>query len=973
MSLEQPTAAADDWKNRGNSFFKSGNVTEASKCYVKAEELCPTNPVYASNLSAALFEEGDYLSCVTTIDRWCKLHGSKKPSSSGENTATPGPDSSIDQNEALALRLSGRLAKALSHGVRSGSVSQKQIDDIGATISELELVGFAGEPELRRVWADWNHIARETGDRDENIAQAHARFSVLPIFRKTAKPIMEYFNIGQDALMSLIDDWGPDHESPVQLESMPDQEISRISFLLGGVGDARHVFSTLVGLHRAHKKLDKERQEAFRIHITLLDIHPAVLARDLCMLLLLDQLVDTPDVSSTTKAEILSTMFYTFAGVVMPEYCYSRLEKVIQNLKLSLKGDGTELPSWIHVPPAAITQIDSVLDFWLSVPKKFTTKRILHEHKLRSPAGILKLVNMPNISEEYRAGLKARIAKHREDIMETIKRVSSSQLRSMGLAGPGPNASAEEKKQFKIRAKGIMDSMLEKSLNDDGNMTFERYWYEQVKIFVPPPELWSRHIGMEHFLSMSHGSPPSPDAVAQIREHVNETWKPNSTLFDPAAFGPPDLNLNPFEAPGYIDLFNLRFGISSTTDNSTPDAPSYGNFVDLFDKVAEAMKSLKNQVKLELLCGELMQELTKMRFGGDRTRPAEFPRTFKRAHLSNVPDYTHGTLNSIVYALPVVEEVASNCYLNAGIWASDEEFIHTYTLLTPADVPKYLGCQFISQEATQGLVILRKQDLPLPLNELASRPELITWLTRVLLYTVLPSSSHDGQFRARLPNNLVAFVSLLLHLRGVGYPAHWMSEFMQTVLSGSLVTDIAPYAEKWPIPVSDMARRVSARAVRLDPWTAELETILALAHQAIPFCVHLPENFAAHHTDIATFEARVEETSPWMGSMMGTMVNPMPVVDPVVCLLLYKPSAGVSADELVAMLPRILNGARTPPPGTLCVLTAQETVDVPTIRWKLSKARVARMRDEGWVMVAYRTDVQLIFTAPISAYKWREV
>ncbi|KAJ7708983.1 hypothetical protein B0H17DRAFT_1124763 [Mycena rosella] len=957
ISENATTAAAEELKNKGNVFFKLGDVTEASKCYAKAEELCPTNPVYASNLSASLFEEGDYLLCVTTIDRWCKLHGEPKTNPSADPSPAP--------NNALALRLSGRLAKALSHGVRSGSMSQKQIDDLGATISELELVGSNGEPDLRRLWADWNIIAREAGARDGKVAQARARFSVLPIFRKTAKPILEYFNIGQDPLMSLIDDWGPNHsEASIKLESMSDQDISQMSFLLGGVGDARHVHSTLVGIHRAYKKLDKKRQEAFRVHITLLDIHPAALARDICILLLLEQLINTPAESSVTRAEILATMFYTFAGVVMPEYCYSRLEKVMQDFKLSLTDNGPELPSWIHVDSTAIAPINSALDFWLSVPKKFTVEKILKAHTPTSPAGILKLVDMPNISEEFRAGLRARIADHRKEVMEMIEAMSDQQRRSMGLTGPGPNASAEEKKRFKIRAKGVMDSMLEDVMNNNGNMNFERYWYEQVKVFVPPPKLWSRHVGMELFPAMSQGSPPSHDTMNAIRDHISETWKPNSTLFDPAAVGVPDLKLDPFEAPGYIDLFNQRFGISSTTDHGTPDAPSFGNFVDLFDKVAEAMKSLKGQVKLEFLCGELMQELSKMRFGGDHTRPADFPRMYKRAHLSNVPDYTHGTLNTIVYALPVVEEVASNCYLNSGIWANDEEFIHTYTLLNSADVPKYLGCRFVSQEAMQGLVILRKQDLPLHLNKLASRPELITWLTRVLIYTVLPSSSHEGQFRARLPNNLVAFISLLMHLRGVGYPAHWMSEFLQAVLYGSLVTDIAPYIEKWPIPVSDITRRVASRAVRLDPWTAELETILALAHQAIPFCVPLPDNFAAHHTDIATFEATVEESSPWMGFMMGTMVNPMPVVDSVVCLLLYKPSGGVSADELVGMLPRILNGARTPAPGTLCVLTAQETVAVPVIRWRLSKARVGRMQDEGWMMVAYRTDVQLIYFLP---------
>ncbi|KAJ6568362.1 hypothetical protein DFH09DRAFT_1155208 [Mycena vulgaris] len=966
MSLEQPAAtAADEFKNQGNAFFKSGNIAEASKCYAKAEELCPTNPVYASNLSAALFEEGDYLSCVATIDRWCKLHGPKSASGGTEEL-----DPSLAPTRALALRLSGRLAKALGHGVRTGSVSQKQIDDIGTTISQLELVGEAGEPELRRLWADWHHIAREIGDRDENRAEARARFSDLPIFRKTPKLILEYFNIGQDALMSLVDGWGPDHEAPIALDNISHEKLSRISFLLGGVGDARHVYSTLVGLHRAHKKLDEKRQESLRAHITLLDIHPAALARDLCILLLLEQLVDTPTESSTTRAEILATMFYTFAGVVMPEYCYSRLEQVMQHLKISLKGDVPGIPSWIHVDSAAIPKIEPVIDFWLSVPQKFTVERILQVHTLRSPAGILKTVDMPDVSEEYRAMLRASIAEHRKEVIAMIKEMPRSELRAMGLVGPGPNASVEEKKQFTARAKRIMDLMLKDNLNENGNMSCERDWYEEVKVFVPPRELWSRHVGMELFPSMRSGTPPSQDAIDEIREHINTTWKPNSTLFDPAAFGPPDLNLDPFEAPGYIDLFNQHFGISS--NNATPDAPSFSNFVDLFEKVAEAIKALKAQVKLEVLCGELTQELTKMRFGGDETRPADFPRVYQRGHLSNVPDYTHGTLNTVVYALPVVEEVSSNCYLNTGIWTDDEEFIHTYTLLRSADVPKYLGCRFISQEAMHGLVILRSQNLPLPLTELATRPELITWLTRVLLYTILPSSCHQEHFRARLPNNLVAFIALLMHLRGVGYPAHWMGEFLQTVLCGQLVTDIAPYAGKWPIPASDTARRVPARAVRLDPWTAELETILALAHHAIPFTVPRPPSFAAHHTDIATFEATVEASSPWMGYMMGTMVNPMPVVDAVVCLLLYKPS-GVPADELVAMLPRVLNGARAPGAGTLCVLTAQETVDVPVIRWKLSKARVARMRAEGWVMVAYRTDVQLIFTAPVAADKWREL
>ncbi|KAJ7498066.1 hypothetical protein B0H11DRAFT_1998531 [Mycena galericulata] len=959
MSLEQPSSidTADELKNQGNTFFKSGSVKKAATCYAEAEKICPTNPVYPSNLSAALFEEGEYLSCLMAIDRWWQLY---RPAKFEEDPL--GPDS------RLALRLSGRFSKALCHGVRSGLVSQDRIHDLRVTIAELQLVNLAGNP-ASECSRDWDRIAAQPGNWDENAAEARARFSALPIFRKTAKPILEYFTIGQDALMSLVDDWGPQHDAPLKLQSMSGTELSRLNFLFGGVGDARHVYSTLVGLHRAHKKLDKKRRDTFRGHITLLDLHPAALARDLCILLLLDQMMGTPAESSAERVEILSTMFYTFAGVVMPGYCFSRLERVMEDLRTSLQGDGPKLPQWIHVDSAATPKIKSIIDFWLTIPQKFTTERALHEHTVTSPSTVLEIVRSPNISPEYRAGAQARIDAHRKDVMDVIKQMNDDQLRSCGLIPPR-NASAKAKRDFAAHRDSVIDSMLETALNDDANMILERFWYEQVKAFVPPPELWSRHDGMENFALMGKGSRPFPDVFSKVRAHITQTWKPNSTLFDPQF--PPNFELNPFEAPGYIDMFNHRFGINSTEVDDKPDAPAFGNFVDLFEKVCEALVSLKSKVKLEFLCGELTQELSKMRLGGDHTRPADFPRSYKRAHLSNVPDYTHGTLNTIIYALPVIEEVSSNCYLNTGIWANDEEFFHTYTLLKSADVPKYLGCRFVSQEAMQGLVILRKQNLPLPLTKLASRPELITWLTRVLIYTILPSSSGQNRFRARLPNNLVAFISLLMHLRGVGYPGHWLSEFLQTVLSGRLVTDIAPYTDKWPIPVSDVNRRVPARPVRLDPWIAELEAILATGLQGIPFHVPLPDDFAASHTEIGTFEATVESSSPWMGFMMGTMVNPMPVEDPVVCLLLYKPSS-LSADELLAKLPSILNGAQSPQRGALCILTSQEAVAVPIIRWRLSKARVARMREEGWVMVAYRTDVVLSFTAPISASQWREV
>jgi hypothetical protein len=104
-----------------------------------------------------------------SIDRWCHLDGSK---------------SLKETNPSLGLRLSGRLVKALSHGLQRGSMSQNLLHDIGPTIRELKLLS-AGKPELGRLWVDWDRLAGEARNREEMVMSARARFASLPMFRNS--------------------------------------------------------------------------------------------------------------------------------------------------------------------------------------------------------------------------------------------------------------------------------------------------------------------------------------------------------------------------------------------------------------------------------------------------------------------------------------------------------------------------------------------------------------------------------------------------------------------------------------------------------------------------------------------------------------------------------------------------------------------------------------------------------------------
>lgn len=64
------------------------------------------------------------------------------------------------------------------------------------------------------------------------------------------------------------------------------------------------------------------RRERLRVHLTLLDVSDATIARDLCIFMLLDELNKTTD--TTERMEIKATLMYAFSAPVMPPYCAQR-------------------------------------------------------------------------------------------------------------------------------------------------------------------------------------------------------------------------------------------------------------------------------------------------------------------------------------------------------------------------------------------------------------------------------------------------------------------------------------------------------------------------------------------------------------------------------------------------------------------------------------------------------------------------
>ena len=144
-----------------------------------------------------------------------------------------------------------------------------------------------------------------------------------------------------DEIMSMVDDWGPDHPDPIKIQFLPNDRLGDLSFLIGGVGDGetdllaisivtdiatesgRHALGTLIGLGRAASRLSQPKRSHLKTHVTLLDIHPAIMARNLLLFMMIDILVQDT-LGALDRLELQATIVYVFIGWIMPSYCEKR-------------------------------------------------------------------------------------------------------------------------------------------------------------------------------------------------------------------------------------------------------------------------------------------------------------------------------------------------------------------------------------------------------------------------------------------------------------------------------------------------------------------------------------------------------------------------------------------------------------------------------------------------------------------------
>lgn len=101
--------------------------------------------------------------------------------------------------------------------------------------------------------------------------------------------------------------------------------------------------------------------------------------------------------------------------------------------------------------------------------------------------------------------------------------------------------------------------------------------------------------------------------------------------------GYPSMDLDIVGQTTKLNVFNKRFGLVNSRNRINKDCPAYSVAETFFGAVVDGLRALQGRITLEILQGDLMHELVKMRMKADSSRPAHFPRIYTRMWLSNVP------------------------------------------------------------------------------------------------------------------------------------------------------------------------------------------------------------------------------------------------------------------------------------------------------------------------------------------------
>ncbi|KEQ71506.1 hypothetical protein M436DRAFT_74564 [Aureobasidium namibiae CBS 147.97] len=542
----------------------------------------------------------------------------------------------------------------------------------------------------------------------------------------------------------------------------------------------------------------KTKQSTY--HFTIIDTKPQVIARAMLVFLLLEELTDKRSLNQEKAEEILATLFYTFMNHIMPPQAYKKLQMTITKA-IRLLAQPTTTLSWFDVLQKDRGAVIKALTLW-----QHKTSQMFSTNTFR------------------------------------LKIAIDTANQSMSPWTPEPG-------DMPPPAKGLAK---------------DKILYDRAGITLPPPSFSNQDPIKARELVADKSFPKN--ITASWLSKLDSTWMPNVTPIDvdqvnqQAKAGIPtelmDIDLA-------TDLF-AQWADYIQTPHPRNSKCLYDYAEGYFLVLASALTHLRGRPRVEPILGEMCETFEKMRLvpgqtGDSPGKPAEdYPTVYNRVHLSNVTDYTGCSLSALLFAAPITrtsidghDTFAFKCLRNPPAFDKVDDYNSEYNLLPDdSSTQKVFPCKFQRKARLPvyppGMAMIAEDYMhwsnlgtKIEFDKLMDRPSLTTWIHALLLKAAIPAERMvPDTLLVMSPFNLTVMFRVLLHLKGVGYPIHWLSEILTNIITSPLETR-ATHVSSVPVTVADAKRMLDKsrplQKISLKPFMADLTTLTSIWQPALGF------------------------------------------------------------------------------------------------------------------------------------------
>ncbi|KAF3398742.1 hypothetical protein DPV78_007045 [Talaromyces pinophilus] len=312
----------------------------AIKAYQEAARRAePDDYLPWSNLSAAYYEVGSFhesIQCALQALAICH---------------SPGNESGISSTTA-ELKLIPRIFRGYLHTHQFDAARQwlHRLADVQSSSSVDDLHQY--QEALDHAESVWQAFPDEETYRLQLSAEL-PRYHPASL-QTNGKPESSK-NVNLDHVTALVD---------FAVHSNVDRNLT---VFLGGLGDARHFYAQVAILGVTERMIMHSTSPLKRRYqFTLNESRRATIARNLVLLVLLDELACLTEIPQAERTEIYTTVYYIFAGVIMPRYALDRLLHSVNSIVGRLRNNEPVVP-WLQIHDSDRLHLISVLESWLDI------------------------------------------------------------------------------------------------------------------------------------------------------------------------------------------------------------------------------------------------------------------------------------------------------------------------------------------------------------------------------------------------------------------------------------------------------------------------------------------------------------------------------------------------------------------------------------------------------------------------------